>query len=479
MRTRLNPGAKIHFSGIGGKGIAPAASLALQAGYDVTGDDLIENHRTAALRAAGATIMAGRNEIPDGVEAVVASSSIDLTPGTAIAADPAAPARRPVTLQRLEFVQHVFARHGKDQIAVAGSVGKSSAAAITTSVFAPTDPSCYIGADVDTTLCGATLAAGPWAVTEACEYRDAYLALAPKIALILNLTTNHEDHFGDGTAGFAQSLRTLIDVSAGPLEHVVTTSEAAFVLNQHGLGIDRAAHTIGQDGADWQLSIDHATPDSTRFSLRHAQGRDTFEVPLTGPHSATAAALAVVAARYAGLSDADIRAGLALARLPQRRMSLVHTAPGLSVYDDNARLPVQLTSLLAALRQCHPRQPIIAVISPWGRRNRRDLAQWAAAAAQADFVYVLPVGDASTAHGGAEYPASAVDLVDLIHHIGGSAQAVNSPGEIAAPGVSEAAPQVYVTAGYDTSQPVFAEIHRNLQVSDADSCVPCGTAARS
>jgi UDP-N-acetylmuramate--alanine ligase len=373
MRTRLNPGAKIHFAGIAGKGIAPAASLAVQAGYDVTGDDLSENHRTAALRAAGATIRVGRNEIPAGVGAVVASSTIDLPQGAQIAAAPAATAQRPVMLQRLEFVQHVFSRHGKDQIAVTGSVGKSSAAAITTSVFAPTDPSCYIGADVDTTLCGATLAAGPWAVTEACEYRDAYLALAPKIALILNLTTNHEDHFGDGTAGFARSLRTLIDGSAGTLEHVVTTSEAAFVLNQHGLGID-GAHTVGHDGADWQLSIDHATPDSTRFSLRHTQGRDTFEVPLTGPHSATAAALAVVAARYAGLSDADIRAGLALARLPQRRMSLVHAAPGLSVYDDNARLPVQLTSLLAALRQSHPRQPITAVISPWGRRNRRDLA---------------------------------------------------------------------------------------------------------
>jgi UDP-N-acetylmuramate--alanine ligase len=477
MRNRLNPGAKLHFAGIGGKGIAPAASLALQAGYDVTGDDLIENHRTVALRAAGATIVAGRNEIPDGVSAVVASSTIDLTPSRATTADLAAVTPRPLTLQRLEFVQQMFARQGKDQIAVAGSVGKSTAAAITTAVFTATDPSCYIGADVDHTLCGAQLGAGPWAVTEACEYRDAYLALAPKIAVILNLIANHEDHFGDGTAGFARSLRTLVDVSAGSLEHVVTTSEAAFVLNRHGLGID-GAHTVGRDESDWQLSIDHATPDSTRFSLGHTGGRDTFEVPLTGLHSATAAALAVVAARYAGLSDADIRTGLAGARLPQRRMSLVHAGPGLLVYDDNARLPVQLTSLLAALRQRHPRQPITVVISPWGRRNRRDLAQWAAAAAQADFVYVLPVGDASTAHGGAEYPAAAADLVDLIHHIGGSAQAVNSPGEIARPGLNPAAPQVYVTAGYDTSQAVFAQIHRCLQVRDAVRCVPRRTAVR-
>lgn len=474
MRTRLNSGATVHFSGIGGKGMAPAASLALQAGYDVSGDDLVENHRTMALRAHGATIVAGRNEIPGGVDTVVASSTIDLTPSTPIAPDVAAVARRPLTLQRLEFVQQLFTRQNKDLVAVAGSVGKSSAAAITTAVFAATDPSCYIGADVDTTLCGAKLSSGPWAITEACEYRDAYLALAPKIALILNLTANHEDHFGAGTEGFARSLRTLFDASAGTLDHVVTTSEAAFVLNQYGLGI--RAHTVGRDKADWQLIIDHATPDSTRFSLGRAGARDTFEVPLIGLHSATAAALAVTAARCAGMSDADIRAGLAGARLPQRRMSLVHSGPGLSVYDDNARLPVQLESLLAALRQRHPRQPITAVISPWGRRNRRDLAQWATAAAQADFVYVLPVGDASTAVGGAEHPAAAVDLVDLIHQVGGSAQAVNDPGEIAAPGVRAAAPQVYVTAGYDTSHAVFAEIHRYLQVTDTVSRMPCSTA---
>lgn len=151
-------------------------------------------------------------------------------------------------------------------------------------------------------------------------------------------------------------------------------------------------------------------------------------------------------------------------------MTKVHSEPGLSVYDDNARLPVQLEGLLDALRQRHPRQLITAVISPWGRRNRRDLQSWATAAAQADFVYILPVADASTLCGGAESPAAAVDLVDLIHAQGGSAQAVGNPDEIVAPALSSAAPQVYVTAGYDSNHDVFAQIHRRLQTTNSSQC---------
>jgi UDP-N-acetylmuramate--alanine ligase len=51
----------VHFSGIAGKGLAPAASLALQAGLRVTGHDLVENHRIPLLRDAGADITVGHH----------------------------------------------------------------------------------------------------------------------------------------------------------------------------------------------------------------------------------------------------------------------------------------------------------------------------------------------------------------------------------------------------------------------------------
>ena len=432
--------------------MAPAASLALQAGYDVTGDDLMENHRTLALRSAGASIEIGKNTLPTGsYRAVVKSGAVAASEGNW---------RNTPVLQRLQFVQRVFSE--KDVLAVCGSVGKSSAASIIHAAFKESKPSCYIGADIDGMLCGANLSAGPWAVTEACEYQDSYFALAPRMLILLNITSNHEDHFGNGTSGFSRSFHSLVNASYDVLDHVVLTEQAAATLRSHSLGV--SGHTVGPTGEDWMLVIEDCTPYSTTFKLLNGSQSDRFSLPLVGPHSATAAGVAVIAARLAGLDDRAIQTGLDEAQLPDRRMSVVHSSERVAVYDDNARLPVQLASLLQALRQRHAEQRIIVLISPWGRRNRRDLVAWADVAAEYDHVYVLPVGNASTDHGGAEDPTAAIALAEMIEQRGGSAVAIDQVEEVVLPVDGQIRPDVYVTAGYDSNQAIFAAVHRHLML---------------
>jgi UDP-N-acetylmuramate--alanine ligase len=444
---------RVHFFGAGGKGVAPAASLALQAGYEVTGDDLADNHRTRMLRDAGAVIRIGANQLPDGNYSSVVASAALRNLGLSAGRD------APPVAGRLEFVQQVFASHRKDVLAVCGTVGKSTAAAIACAALGQSRPSCYIGADIDGLLCGARLASGPWAITEACEYQDSYFGLRPRILMLLNIAANHEDHFGPGTRGFSQSIGQLIAMSADSLDHVILADGAAAVLRDHGLAV--RSQTVGFGDADWRVMIEDASPGRTRFSLTRHRLTDRFEVPLAGAHAVLAAAMAAAAARLAGLDDHAVQAGLHGARLPDRRMSVRHSSDRVVIYDDNARLPLQLASLLDALRQRHPEQRIIAVVSPWGRRNRRNLREWAPVAARADFVYVLPVGDASTMHGGAEDPAAAADLARLIARCGGAGKAVDRVSEIVlAP--AGTLPDVYVTAGYDSHEAVFAEVHERL-----------------
>jgi UDP-N-acetylmuramate--alanine ligase len=447
---------RVHFFGAGGKGIAPAASLALQAGYEVTGDDLTDNHRTRLLREAGAAIRIGANRLPEGhyssVVATAALSGSRIIGGAGREAQP--------VLGRLEFVQQVFADRRKDVLAVCGTVGKSTAAAIVHAALGQSRPSCYIGADIDGLLCGARLGSGPWAITEACEYQDSYFGLRPRMLMLLNIAPNHEDHFGPGTLGFSRSIGRLIPDSADSLDHVILATGAAATLRDHGLMVH--GHTVGFGDPDWQVMILDASPDRTRFSLTHQGLADTFDLPLAGTHAALAAAMAVVAARLVGLDDRAVQAGLDTARLPDRRMSVRHSSDHVVIYDDNARLPLQLESLLNALRQRHPQQRLIAVVSPWGRRNRRNLREWAPVAAKADFVYVLPVDDASTLRGGAEDPAAAADLAALIGHYGGAAQAISHVSEIVLAPAAGPLPDVYVTAGYDSNEGVFAEVHQRL-----------------
>lgn len=274
MPDYLRPlaGRHIHFNGLGGKGIAPAAALAHQAGMRVTGDDLEPNHRTTAFCAEGIDVTLGANTAPTGTEYLVATGALTHPPGG------------PRRMARLEFVQHLLAAHDKRQIAVAGSLGKSTAAALLHRVLTPLDPSAYIGADVPGLLCGGHLADGEWAVVEACEYRGAYRALAPEIVIALNLVQNHEDAFGPGTAGFERSLTGfLTDPPAPPRLGVLPEDVAALLAPRLAGTSSPTVETVGQD-ADWTIDITAADPTGTTSrspSTAPTPERGSFPPPAT------------------------------------------------------------------------------------------------------------------------------------------------------------------------------------------------------
>ncbi|ONI71935.1 hypothetical protein BWI15_17625 [Kribbella sp. ALI-6-A] len=241
----------------------------------MTGDDLVDNHRTKLLRNHGATTVAGNNQIPDKTGAVVASTTVELLRPADSTTGPTGPLNEPIRLQRLKLLQHVFERFGKDQIAIIGSVGRSSAPR--------PPPQCSppwrrrgTSAPTSTTRCAAHGSVPGLATTEACEYQNAYLALSPKLAMIFNISPNREDHFWPGTEGFAVSLRTS-DESSESLDHIVINAGAAAQLanNTGGTTISKrcgpiSTRVIGSLGrAYWQFSVEHATPEITRFALSH------------------------------------------------------------------------------------------------------------------------------------------------------------------------------------------------------------------
>lgn len=442
----------IHFSGIAGKGIAPAAGVALSAGYKVTGHDLIENHRIPVLRQAGAEISLGRNVDPPSGTTLHVRSSLVTTQRTGV-----------IERSRLGFVSDILRAGENHVLAVAGSVGKSSAAAVIWAAHRSTSPGCYIGADLPETLCGGRYSKRTTAIVEADEYKDAYRALLPNTVALLNVFPNHEDHFGKGTSGFSKSFASWTGDIPLTASEVVMTADAAAQLAANGVRVPATVLSVDtpwmDDSKSWQIEIVSASPGGTLFRLRQGRKYDDFEIPLAGAHIATAAAIGVITARAAGIRDNEIRDGIAASTLPLRRQSLVHHARNVWVYDDNARLPVQFTTTVAALRQAHPAAQVIAVISPWGRLNRRNVEEWAQAGTHADTLVVLPVGEAAVSRGGAELDDADNQLVMAVRQRGTRALAITK---------WEALPDargetVYVTAGYDAQYEMFSGAHGYLQ----------------
>jgi UDP-N-acetylmuramate--alanine ligase len=453
---------QVHVNGIGGKGMAPAAALGHFAGYVVSGDDLAPNYRTALLSEAGIPIEIGRNSAgPLGTDILVSNDRINLREESA---------KNQVKLSRLEFVSSIFEARRMRQLCVSGSFGKSTAASILWSTLSALSPSCYIGADVPGTTCGASLSTGDLAVVEACEYRDAYLALRPRMAILLNVFENHEDHFGKGTEGFTLSFANYLRAHLDVLRHLVLVEGSPeSLLDCVGPKVD--IHTVGFGSAcRWRVSAIQTNASGSSFLLSEtSRGSDigVFQVPFTGLHVIKAAAAAAVVGLICGVSVMNLRTGLWSSRLPAGRLSILYESSLVTGINDNARHPQQVSALLSALRERWPESSLCLVVHPWGRRNARDLLAWSAALQPADAILVMPVGDASVDSGGAERADAADILTRLVVAAGGRGWSASSVGEVAnkfSELLVEGRHWVLTTVGYESSQNIFAELHRLVQL---------------
>jgi UDP-N-acetylmuramate--alanine ligase len=138
---------KVHFTGIGGAGMAPLAELLLQRGVEVSGSDIEFNSKCAALQNAGAQIFTGHREenVDTTVETLVfTSAAAEDNPELSIAR------RRGVKcLRRGEYLAE-FAKYYRRVISVSGTHGKSSISALISAILSACgkEPGFMIGAQV-------------------------------------------------------------------------------------------------------------------------------------------------------------------------------------------------------------------------------------------------------------------------------------------------------------------------------------------
>jgi UDP-N-acetylmuramate: L-alanyl-gamma-D-glutamyl-meso-diaminopimelate ligase len=145
---------------------------------------------------------------------------------------------------------------------------------------------------------------------------------------------------------------------------------------------------------DWQAHDIEAAGGVTRFRVRQAGGPfAAFEVPLLGVHNVRNALAATAVAAEVGLSAERIGEGLRSFAGVKRRLEVVGTAGGVTVYDDFAHHPTAVAETLAGLRAANPRSRIWAVFEPRSASSCRRVFQddFARAFAAADEVLLAPV----------------------------------------------------------------------------------------
>ena len=376
----------IHFIGIGGSGMSGIARIFLGMGHKVTGSDLRDTSNVAALRELGATIHIGHDAAhlgnPDTV--VVTSALWPTNPEYLLALE-----RNIPVLHRSVALAYLTTKHRL--VAVAGAHGKttSTGMVITGLHGLGVEPS-FVNGGVIASI-GASAAAGTSElfVIEADESDGSFLHYETSVALITNVDPDHLDHYGSLEAfeaefgKFAQGAKEFVAISSDDPGAVRVTK---LLTNKHVITFGRAA------GSDVRITRIDASGARVSFGLEYQGNEFAARLNVPGEHNAINAAGAFAVLVGLGFDAERSLAAIAEFGGTERRFELHGVERGVSVYDDFAHHPTEVSAALKAARAVVGDGKLITVFQPHlYSRTRLMKKEFAEALAASDQVVVLDI----------------------------------------------------------------------------------------
>ena len=385
-----------HFTGICGTAMGAVAAAMKRRGFAVTGSDAgIYPPMSDFLAAEGIGIAEGfrAENIPDTAEVVVIGNAISRgNPEAEAVLD-----RRLLYQSLPEVLKEHFLR-GRRNLVVTGTHGKTTTSAMLAWILshAGRDPGFLIGGLPKNLGCGAAFTDSEFNVLEGDEYdtaffdkRSKFLHYLPECVIINNIEFDHADIY-DSLDEILLTFRRLLNIVPGAGMAFINGDDANCI--EAALNAPCPITTVGF-GENCGVRI-HTTAIRTNGSEFTLNG-DNFAVPMTGEFNVRNAAMAVCAARLAGLSDDEIRAALAAFEGVARRQELKGEVNGIKVVDDFAHHPTAIRLAVQSLRQSHPDSRLWVVFEPRSNTTRRAVFQTelAEALALADFSVVAAIPD--------------------------------------------------------------------------------------
>jgi len=434
---------RVHLIGICGTAMATLAAMLKQKGLDVRGSDAdVYPPMSDFLAAEGIPVFSGyrAEQITADLDLVVVGNAISR----------GNPELEEVLDRKIRYcsLPEAIREHflwGARSIVLAGTHGKTTTTSLTGWVLthAGVDPTVLIGGiarNFGDSGSSYRMGQGRDFVIEGDEYDSAFfdktakfLKYLPDIAVINNIEFDHADIYADMEAVTAAFARLVRLVPRRGLLLIGGDSPAALALAERAVS---RVQTFGTaPDLDWQAYDFVSAVASTRFRVRR-QGSTfgEFEVPLLGAHNVRNALAAIAIAAEVGIDDIRIREGLRTFAGVRRRLEVVGSADGVTVYDDFAHHPTAVAETLNGLRAANPSARIWAVFEPRSASSCRRVFQddFARAFAAADEVLIAPVfrstlpeeerlsvpqliSDLRATGQSAQAPASLDEIVEIIH----------------------------------------------------------------
>lgn len=375
---------KLHILGIAGTFMGGVAALARERGHTVEGSDQnIYPPMSTQLEQLGITLQQGY--LPSNI----AADCDEIVIGNALSRGNAAVEHvLDAGLRYISGAQWLSEQvlPGRDTLAVAGTHGKTTTTTILSYLLqaAGREPGFLIGGVAEDFGVSARLGSGREFVVEADEYdtaffdkRSKFVHYRPLVAILNNLEYDHADIFPDVAAIQRQ------------FHHLVRTvpQRGRLIVNGHdarlrevlAMGCWTPVERFGFD-ADFEWSAHKLAEDGSRFVvLHHGTALGTVEWPLLGDHNVLNGLAALAACAAVGVDVALVIPALADFRSVKRRLEVIGTHAGITVYDDFAHHPTAIATTLAGLRAKVGDARIVVAMEP--RSNSMRLGAHAEALA--------------------------------------------------------------------------------------------------
>jgi len=356
----------VHFIGIGGIGMSGIAEVLHNLGHKVQGSDQADGANVQRLRDKGIPVFVGHQpENLGDAEVVVVSTAIKKNNPELVAARE----RSLPIVRRAEMLAELM--RFRNAIAIGGTHGKTTTTSMVATLLEAggLDPTVINGGIINAYGTNARMGEGEWMVVEADESDGTFLKLPADVAVVTNIDPEHLDHYGNFDAvraAFRQFVENVPFYGFGVL--CLDHPEVQALV---GRIEDRKIVTYGENPqADVRFSNVRMEGTRSIFDVeirRRRTGRifnfRELALPMPGRHNISNATAAIAVANRLGISEEDIRKGLAAFGGVKRRFTLTGTWNGVSIFDDYGHHPVEIKAVLKAAREsCQGR--IIAVHQP-------------------------------------------------------------------------------------------------------------------
>lgn len=383
----------LHFIGISGALMTGAAKLAQDAGFVVSGSDC------AFYPPFGDMARALNIPLYEGYAADVRSRAADCyVVGNAISRGN--PLLESVLSSRLPYISAAQwlgenIMHNKTVLAVAGTHGKTTTAAILTWILhrAGYAPGFLAGGVLPNFGVSAAAGQSELFVVEADEYDSAFFDKRPKFlhyrptAVILNnLEFDHADiydNIGDIVRQFHFLLRTV--VADG---QIIARAQDINIAAAIKMGAYSPISYFG-DGGQWRWKY----ANHIMHILYEEKTLCSFCPPLPGAFNRDNIVAAAAAAHYVGADMGKLGEYLQGFRAPLRRLQPVADCADILIYDDFAHHPTAFDKTIMALTEMHPGRRIVAVFEPRSNTMKSGKLKGRLATAFVGAARIIAVGE--------------------------------------------------------------------------------------